>query len=73
VGGPGEVRFEEGRPALELVELTDGNEMVNILPGVRRKLVVSDAELMPIDGGECEGRVFAREGKRCRIGIGFPS
>lgn len=62
VGGPREVRFEEGGPALELVELTGADQVVHVFPGVRRELVVGDAELVPVHGCECEGRIVAREG-----------
>lgn len=72
VRGPGEVRFEEGGPALELVELAGADEMLDVLPGVGCELVVGDAELVPVDGRECEGRVVAGEGECCGVGIVFP-
>lgn len=73
VCGPGEIGFERGRPALEFVELASGNEVANIIPRVRSKVVVGDTELMPVDRGKGERRIIARERERGGIRIIPPS
>jgi hypothetical protein len=72
MSSPRKVRFEEGGPALELIELADTDQVVDVFPGVWRKLVVSDAELVPVDGSKCKRWVVARERQGCGVRIGNP-